>query len=239
MGIANLILDILLVALVAYGLISGWKRGFVRVVFMKMRWLTALVVSFLVARPLGAMLGRSVFEPSLAGRIKDILGGALGQELANATAYDLVSELPLALKGLLNLFGFDAAKLALDAEAAGGSILDNFASTVAAPLATVIGTVVVFIACYFVLRLTLRFIVQIVSAIFSIPGLRIINKSLGVVFGLLFSLISAWILITVLGLVFGILAGGDIAFFADFDMEKTMLAKFFYQLKPLELIFSL
>ena len=239
MSIANLILDLLPVALVAYGLISGWKRGFGRVVFMKMRWLTALVVSFLIARPLGAVLGKNLFEPSLAGKIKDILGDALGEKLANATASELVSELPLALKGILNLFGFDASKLAADAEAAGGAMLDHFASSIAAPVATVIGTVVVFICSYIVLRLTLRFIVQLVSAIFSIPGLRIINKTLGVIFGLLFSLISAWIFVTILGFVFGILAGGNIAFFADFDITKTLIAKFFYQLKPLELIFSL
>ncbi len=238
-SIANLVLDLLLVALVAYGLISGWKRGFVRVVFMKMRWLTALVVSFLVARPLGALLGKTLFGPSLEGKIKEILGNALGEKLSDATASELVSELPLALKGILNLFGFDAAKLAADAETAGGSLLDNFASTISSPVATVIGTVVVFIVAYIVLRLTLRFIVQLVSAIFSIPGLRIINKTLGVIFGLLFSLISAWILVTVLGLVFGILAGGDIAFFADFNINKTLIAKFFYQFKPLELIFSL
>ena len=191
-----------------------------------------------VADGVGRLL--SDCAPSLAGKIKDILGNALGEKLSNASASELVSELPLALKGVLNLFGFDAAKLAEEAEAAGGSMLENFALTIASPVATVIGTVVVFILSYIVLRLTLRFIVQLVSALFSIPGLRIINKTLGVIFGLLFALISAWILVTILGLIFGILAGGgNIAFFADFDIDKTLIAKYFYQLKPLELIFSL
>ena len=239
MSFANLILDILPVAIVAYGLLMGWRRGFVRVVFMKMRWLTALVVSFLVARPFGAMIAETALRQPLSARIAQFLKDALGNRLADATASDLVSELPLAMKGILNLVGLDAQKLAADADAAGGSLIQDFSYNVAGPISTVIGTVLVFLGVYLVLRLTLRFIVEIVSAIFSIPGLRIINQSLGVVFGLLFALITAWILVTVAGGLFEIAAGTSMQFFADFDIGKTLLAKFFYQFKPLELIFSL
>lgn len=164
---------------------------------------------------------------------------ALGAGADSATAAELAEGLPLAMRGLLSLFGVDVAERAAIIDAAGGNALTRFAESIAAPIASIIGILLAFVVAYFVFRLFLRVIVYVINAIFSLPGLRLINKILGVVAGAFFAIVMSWILSTLLGYVFGLLADSGVAFFTDFDITSTWIAKYFYQLKPLEIIFSI
>lgn len=239
MSYCNLLLDVLLAVILVHGLISGWMRGFVRVVFRKLRRLTSLILAILVARPLGSWIGMEYFRAPMVDEIRSILVKALGTGADTATAGELARELPLAMRGILNLFGIDVAERAAEIDAVGGNALSRFADSIAAPVASIIGILLAFVVAYFVFRLFLRVIVYVVNGIFSLPVLRIINKILGVVFGVFFAAVMAWVLTTVLGYVFGLLADGGVAFFGDFDIDATWIAKYFYQLKPLEIIFSI
>ena len=239
MSYCNLLLDVLLAVILLHGLISGWMRGFVRVVFRKLRRLTSVILAILVARPLGAWIGEEYFRASMVGEIREILVKALGTGADTATATELAGELPLVMRGLLNLFGVDVAERAAEIDAIGGNALTRFAESIASPVASIIGILIAFVLSYIVFRLFLRVIVYVINAIFSLPGLRLINKILGVVAGAFFAVVLSWILATVLGYVFGLLADSGIAFFADFDVTKTWIAQYFYQLKPLEIIFSI
>jgi uncharacterized membrane protein required for colicin V production len=239
MSYCNLILDALLAVILVHGLISGWLRGFVRVVFRKLRWLTSLICALLVARPIGGWLGEEYFMKPMVGEIRGMLVKALGTGANDATAAELASELPIAMRGLLGLFGVDVSKYAADIDAAGGNALTRFADSIAAPVANIIGVLLTFVVAYFVFRLFLRVIVYVINAIFCLPGLRFINKILGVVAGVAFAAVFGWILMTLCGYIFGLLADSGVAFFADFDMQTTWIAKYFYQSKPLEFIFSI
>ncbi len=239
MAFLNLLLDALVLALLVHGVMTGWLRGFVRVVFMRMRRLTALIAAFFLARPIGALIGAEYFEKPLAGKIRELLVSAVGEDAASASAEHLADELPTLLRGVLHLFGVDIDRISASAEAAGGSLLDGFSARVAEPTANILGAVVAFVCMYFLVRLLLRFVVHLVSAVFALPGLRIVNKVLGAVFGLFFSLLTAWLLTTLLAFLFELLQGNGMAFFADFSVDETYLAKYFYRLKPLELLLRL
>lgn len=239
MSYCNLLLDVLLAVILVHGLITGWLRGFVRVVFRKLRRLTSLLLAILVARPIGSWLGEEYFLDPMVGEIRSILVKALGSGAETASATELAGELPLVMRGLLSIFGVDAAERAAEIDAAGGNALTRFASSIAAPVASIIGILIAFVVAYFVFRLFLRVIVYVVNAIFSLPILRVFNKILGVAVGVFFAAVMCWVLTTVLGYVFGLVADGGVAFFADFDIKSTWLAKYFYQTKPLEIIFSI
>ena len=235
----NLLLDALLAFLLIRGMMTGWKRGFVRVVFMRMRRLTALLAALFLARPIGLLIGEAYFEQPLVGKIRELLVSALGEDAATASAERLADGLPSVLQGVLHLFGVDIDRISASAEAAGGSLLDGFAARIAEPTAAILGAVVAFVCLYFLTRLLLRLIVHLVSAIFSIPGLSFVNKLLGFAFGVFFALLTAWVLTTALAFFFELLQANGIAFFADFAIDKTYIAKYFYGLKPLELLLRL
>ena len=82
-------------------------------------------------------------------------------------------------------------------------------------------------------------IVCVVNVIFCLPGLRFLHKVLGAVAGVFFAAILGWIVVTLVGYLFTIFAGDGIAFIENFNIEKTWIAKYFYQLKPLEFILSI
>ncbi len=239
MSYCNLLLDVLLAVILVHGLVTGWMRGFVRVVFRKLRRLTSLILAILVARPIGGWLGEEYFLDPMVGEIRSILVKSLGAGAETSTAAELAGELPLAMRGLLSIFGVDVAERAAQIDAAGGNALTRFASSVAAPVASIIGILVAFVVSYFVFRLFLRVIVYVVNGIFSLPVLRVVNKILGVAVGIFFAVVMCWVLTTLLGYVFGLLAESGVRFFADFDIKTSWIAKYFYQTKPLEIIFSI
>ena len=239
MSYSNLLLDVILAVILVHGLISGWLRGFVRVVFRKLRRLTSLILAILVARPIGGWIGEEYFRAPMVDEIRSILVKALGANASSASATELAEELPLVMRGLLYLFGVDVSDRAAQIDAQGGNALTRFAESIAAPVASIIGILLTFVVAYFVFRLFLRVIVYVVNGIFSLPGLRLVNKILGVVAGVFFAAVMAWVLTTVLGYVFGLLADSGVAFFGDFDVKTTWIAQYFYQLKPLEIIFSI
>ena len=239
MSYCNLLLDALLAVILVHGLITGWIRGFVRVVFRKLRWMTSLICAILIARPIGGWIGEKYLYDPMVGEIRGLLVKSLGTGANDATATELANELPLLMRGILNFFGINVADRAAQIDAQGGNALTRFAETIAAPVATIIGILLTFVVAYFVFRLFLRVIVYVVNGIFCLPGLRFINKILGVVVGVGFAAVFGWVLVTVCGYVFGLLSDSSIAFFADFDIASTWIAKYFYQLKPLEFIFSI
>lgn len=239
MAFLNLLLDAMVAALLIHGVMTGWMRGFVRVVFMRMRRLTALIAAFFLARPIGGMIGAAYFEEPIAEKLRELFISELGENASLASADRLSRELPSLLRGALHLFGVDVDAITEGAEAAGGSLLDTFAFRIAEPTARILGAVVAFVCIYFLVRLLLRFIVHLISAIFTLPGLRFANKLLGLAAGLLFALLTAWVLTTLLAFIFELLGANDLAFFSDFAIKKTYLAKYFYRLKPLELLLRL
>lgn len=235
----NLLLDVLLAVILVHGLITGWMRGFVRVVFSKLRWLTSLILAVLVARPVGAWLGEHYFRNPMVNEIREILVKALGTNADSATAAELADELPLVMRGLLGIFGVDVVERAAKVDATGGNALTRFANSIAAPVANVVGVIVAFIVAYILLRIFLRVLVYAINAIFNLPGLRIVNKILGLIVGTFFAIVIGWGLVTLLGYVFGLLAGSGVGFFKGFDIDSTWIAKYFYQLEPLKFIFSI
>jgi hypothetical protein len=204
-----------------------------------MRRLTALLVAFFVAKPLGAIVGERCFEKTISSKLAELLASSKGEELSSLSPDALADRLPTLLGGVLQLFGVDVDGIASSAQASGESLAEAFASRIASPAANILGAVVVFVCAYFLVRILLRFIVSIVNAVFCLPGLRILNKTLGALFGLLFAMIAAWLFVTLLAFVFEMLTGNGSAFFAEFDIEKTYLAKYFCHLKPLELLLSI
>lgn len=239
MAFCNVLLDLILVFIVAWGIISGWRRGFVKVVFMKMKRLTSIVIACLLAKPIGNLLKDKLFLEPMTVKIRELLGEALGTDAVTATTEEMTENLPLVLRGILNLVGIDIAEKAAEATEAGGNLLDSFTAGIAEPAARVVGVIAAFIIVYFICRLFLRVLVALVNGIFNLPGLRIVNKVLGLVFGLTFSAAFAWIIVAVIGFFGDLLTNSSIAFFEKFNIMETWLAKFVYQFKPIDFIFSI
>ncbi len=236
---AKIVLDLLLVVMMLYGIFMGYKRGFVRVIFRKFRWLTTLVLSLLLARPIGGLLRERLFLAPVSEKLRSVLTEALGDEIIGATAQELTEQVPLVLRGLLNLLGIDFEQMALESGMTGAELLEYLVEMIASPVAMVIGVIVAFFALFILLRLCLGMVASLVSLIFRAPGLRTVNRLLGVVFGGFFAFLTVWFTVTVLNIAFEALAAGDIAFFAGYDIEDTLLAKYFNQFRPLDFILAL
>ena len=116
---------------------------------------------------------------------------------------------------------------------------EAFAGKVALPVANVIGTVIAFVLLYFVFRIAIRLVGRLLHGVFELPGLRIVNRIGGVLFGLLFSLVFTWIAVKVLTWGFSLFSESDVALLRGFDIEQSFIAKYFYHFNPLDTLLSI
>ena len=93
------------------------------------------------------------------------------------------------------------------------------------------------IALYILFRIAFGLIRWILHKIMSLPGLVIVNKILGIVFGFAFAVLVLWLILSIYAAVGARYADSE-GFFAGFDLERTFAAKYLSGTRPLDFVFS-
>ena len=230
MILSNVIPDVALFLGLVLGLILGFKLGFVRVLFSGFfKRIIALICAILLSKPIGRLIGEKFFFGGVADWIEKTLDKALGGSAAGASGETVYKELPLVVRWVVDL-------LHLEVSSEGGN--RAIAEKIAAPVANVIGVVIAVIFLYILFRIAFRLIRAILDKIMNLPGLIIVNKILGVVFGFTFAVLFLWVILSIYAAVGGHFAG-EPGFFAEFDLEKTLAAKYLSGTRPLDFVFSI
>ncbi len=226
------ILDLLVIGCLIWGLVGGYFAGMIRIIFRRMRRLAAAVFAFLLASPFGKLLARAFLVDPITEKLSAYIA------VDADTPEQLVEQLPLVIRWGASLFNVDLEAMA-STSSEGTSAAEAFAGKVALPVANVIGTVIAFVLLYFVFRIAIRLVGRLLHGVFELPGLRIVNRIGGVLFGLLFSLVFTWIAVKVLTWGFSLFSESDVALLRGFDIEQSFIAKYFYHFNPLDTLLSI
>lgn len=230
MILSNVIPDVVLFLGLVLGLILGFKLGFVRVLFSGFfKRIIALVCAILLSKPIGRLIGEKFFFGGVADWIEKTLSKALGGSAAGASGETLYNELPLVVRWIVDL---------LHLEVNSEGTIREIAEKIATPVANVIGVVIAVVILYILFRIAFRLIRAILDKIMNLPGLVIVNKILGVIFGFTFAVLFLWVILSIYASV-GAHFAGDPGFFAEFDLEKTLAAKYLSGTRPLDFVFSI
>ena len=229
MVLCNILPDAVLFLGLFLGLVLGFKKGFVKVLFSGIfKRIIALICAILLAKPVGRLIGQRFLFGGIADWIEKTLTRALGENAAAASGESLYKELPVVVRWIVDL---------LHLEVASEGTVREISENVATPVANFFGVVIAAIALYFLLRIAFGLIRAILDKIMNLPGLVIVNRILGVVAGFAFSVLFLWLILSIYAAV-GAHNAGNPGFFCDFDLEKTLAAKYLSGTRPLDFVFS-
>ncbi len=196
MPFCNWILDILLIAFLAFGFYYGWKRGFLRIVLKTFASLFAAVIAMSAFDKVGAFLRDTFVYTFVHNKIMNKV-----EDLGIASAADdIVEAVPETFQKAADLVGIDLASMAESAMQSGEDAVARFAESASFSIAQFISSAAAFVLLFLVSFFVLRFLSTPINAIvMRLPILGRVNHLLGLVFGAFTSMIIAWIVIKFLG----------------------------------------
>ena len=238
MVFCNVLPDVILFVGLLLGLIIGFRKGFVLVLFSGLlKRIVALVCAILLAKPIGRLIGEKFLFGGIADWIEKTLAKAIGENTGAMDGETLNRELPRVVRWIVDLLHIDTDAIVSDAEEAGEAVVRAVSLKIATPVANFFGVVIAVVVLYVLFRIAFRLIRAVLNGIMNLPGLVIVNKILGVVFGFAFAALFLWVILSIYAAV-GAHYAGETGFFLDFDLEKTLAAKYLSGTRPLDFVFS-
>lgn len=216
-------IDIVLLAIVIFGLILGWKRGFVKTVAKPVK----IVAVWACSIKFCASAARRFIAPLIQKPVTERLASILREKCADLTAQTANEELPTILKITAGIFNIDVNQIA---ENSGEGLVERLAETFTEPLVFVVAVVISFVLLLLVFNILFSLFLWILNGIFHTKPLSWLNRILGIAFSGAFAFIIAWLVSTVLGAILGSQA------FASLGFEGGAVFLFFKEYHPLDLL---
>lgn len=228
----NIIFDIILVSLLAFGFIHGLRKGLVKILFLTFKKGIALLIAIVFAKPFSKLL-----QPTILPTIRTTLVNAIKNNVASSdSGAEITQNVPSLLRRIAGLFDVDLTAYGDKAIQGGGDYIQTFADLASTPVSNAISIIMAFVMLYIFARLLLWPACALTDLVFHAPILKQINSVLGGFVSLFFFAIIAWIICEV-G-IFSISFFPNSPFLSNFSIEKTFIGKFFHEGMLLKWLFS-
>lgn len=197
------LVDAIYVAIAVTTIIVFAKRGFFESVFRFGRHIAAGLISYFV----GPTVSDFISSKWIYNGIFNVVSNSVEAFLVNtAESFDLaalIESLPFLVKQFVDPVALEE-KYGATIENF-GVIADDFAASVATPLASILSNLIAYAAVYLVAMLALWVVFKVLNGIFKLPVLNAINAVLGAILGVVTAILMlaviTWILTFVLGIV--------------------------------------
>lgn len=238
----HFILDIVIVALCALTILISYKRGFFKSVMSLCSGIGALLVAYTFTPKLALFVKEKFLLDKIAGGVVDTLASMAkaGADGAQNMVYDLSKLLENAqfLK-ILDQYGADSrhiTELINSANDGSHAAVEQVSYAVADPIAGTIANIASFIGLFLAAILVLRLITWAIGIVFTLPVLRGVDKTLGLVFGVISALLFVWIFAMVADAAVQAIASVAPGTVDAAMLDDSVLLKFFAQYNPVEAI---
>lgn len=202
-----IIADILIIAIVAFFVYSSLKRGFVKSIMGSVSRIATIILVFNFSAPFGAYLGESAIGDAVRSKIDDKLQIAYEQSEDDGDVQSLIDNMKLP--------DFISAEIA-----GTNTIADNVADGMREVVFNTVMKVVAGVILYIILRILFMFIIWGLGMIVRLPVIGGIDKSLGIVAGV----VNAVIVVGILTLAVAFFAPSD----ATDSIGNTFIFKYVY-----------
>ncbi len=223
----SLIIDLILIAIVAFCAWNGYRKGFI----MGISGILALIVAFY-----GAQIVADTYSQEFTSMLKPFVSGIVDAAVADVpvgdkSGYDEENVYEVTYDALGNIGVLKSAaqdianEIAERVERTGQTMREEIVSVLCSKIAYVITAVVVFLLILIVFTV----IANILNLAFKMPGLEFINETLGALFGLakgaIIVVAIAWVMRYL-----GVLVDEDIVnktVLLEWLMDHNLVTKFF------------
>lgn len=222
--------DLILLALVAFFVFTGIRKGFARTLLSFAARIASIVIAYFVSDTYAEVVYERFFKETLINAIESDFGSQLTGNIGEQI-HSVWSVLPQTLLNIGESFGLDM--LAIHGELDGVDISQGVSSvieeTVAGPIAVAICKIIVFAAASAVVSFVLAILVNLLCKVVKLPVLKTADKLLGAGLGLINGFICLFILSFIFTIVSGFISPPELAdaidssYIIDFFAYANML----------------
>lgn len=219
----SVVFDLLLVLILIFGFVSGYKRGLVTSLMKPARFFLSLLLAFSLCKMVSELLFEPIIYSSLNNQIKNYLNENL-PSLSNETT---IHDLPTVFRIAASVFNVD---LSLQS----GDAVQLIANQLSMPITRIVSVVVSFFVLYLGLRFLVKKAFAFIDLFLKASPIGYLDKLLGSVFNFIFSLFIAYCVTAVFDFVINL----PIFEKAADGFIGGAVYGFFNDLNPIELLFS-
>ncbi len=227
----NIAIDVILVAIIAGCLISGWRKGFVTTVMNLASFLIAGVGAYLFYPIPSDYLYGKLLLPNISSLIEEsIFSGSAGMSVA-----ELFKSKPQFFVDILNRYStLDEVERFF--KSGKDLTISDISEFMAEPIARTISDVLCFFISFIVLLIVLNLITALLDKVCKLPVLKTANTFLGIVLGLLLGLLFAWLLAEVIAGVLPVISAAYPDVISPDTLENSVVLRWLQEINPLTLL---
>jgi len=222
----NAVLDILIIGILIFCLAMGYKNGFVKTVMSVLSFFISFAIAKAFAPGLAEFINTNWIMPNFADKAAEQLtrllppGGGLDK---------LIRDQPSDFLNILKRYGVDVqAWLAEAAEAAGGEI-ERAAKSIVESVAAGISYFLAFVAILLVCFAVLKIVSVVIDKAVKLPGLNLVNRTGGILLGLLYGIAISYIFVYLSYYVLPYLAANAVISSSEDTIGNTIFFKWFLE----------
>lgn len=235
----NAVLDISLVMLFIISVAMGYKKGFVQAVMRVASFIVSLIMAGTFSPPLSEYLYSKYIKPSFVDKIIEDMAAIIGRGVENLNLDKLLTELPTAFVKIIRSHGMniDEVKALVDESVASGTdnINEFVAGSIVSPLAKDVAYFLSFAAIFFGCMILCRIITTVINNIAKLPVLNFINKTGGILLGVLYGVMWCYVFVFLVSLVMPYFVTIDVIDSVAGVVNNTLLFKWFSEHLPIDI----
>lgn len=191
------LLDAVVILIFLLCVFIGHKRGFIKTVTGIVAFLAALAVSALLSGPVAGLVYDKAMEPSIVETVNTQMEQPGGTAIENLnSAYQ---SLPDVVKNLLAQAGItDVNELSIRMPMGGSDTMGHSVSAVIKPLLLPLIKALCSLLLFFIVYIAASIVLRVLNIVAKLPLLKQVNKTLGLVGGIVSGALWALLAVTVI-----------------------------------------
>jgi len=228
----GIILDLIVVAIVVFFIITSAKRGFVRTLLDVVAFFLSLYLSITFSGVLAEGAYNLFIKDAIVQTVEESTSG-LTTSLVNIE--EALDSMPDFIANAAENYGVSNKGFAefLSTADNGVGFAEHAVDYVAKPIIVNALKTVLYIILFIVLCVILKFVARIVNKLFNIPIIGGLNKTLGAIFGLVKGTVIAAALCIAISIIVSLTKDGFLIFTNE-NIESTYLFKLLASINPLK-----
>jgi uncharacterized membrane protein required for colicin V production len=244
---ASMALDVLTVAIILYAVLTSSRRGFAKTAVELTGYVASIAVAYVFSAPVGNWLYASFVKPTLYSQVNGYISSAVSKSAAtaaqqtaavtNSQLSDFLSAIPANFDAFLSAFGLRSGSLETlsnsAAKTGGNQATSLIMSGIVEPVGTALSRGIAFAALFAVCILVVRLLANVISAVFKLPGLNILNRLGGAALGIVKGLLLMLLITTVAALLIPMLSLQQNPWLSAKVIDQTAVFRIIYHMNPL------
>ena len=220
----HIAIDIILVFILLFTTIRYFRMGFVKALFSICKFALSLLLAFSLASTVGAIISEKAVYNTVYESVHSKVESVAGDLNEGLDMSDVVDKLPESMLELVADSEDDVEELKneLDGDKITEESIASLSESISVKLSTVISNVIAFIIIFVISMILLGIVAFILDKICELPGLRQVNKLLGLAVGTICGILGVLIACAVITALLNIIPGMSV----EAMNEKTFMYSF-------------